>query len=365
MYRLLSSLNILIIYFTFLLFALLIPSAPFDKIKTKVKWINSSGGIEIISPSVIRSTKPPLKFYKAMIEGGGITIDISLTSNKINQTGPARIISYSYGNNLRNFTLGQQGEDLIFRLRTNNSNFNGLPEIVAKNVFSELNHLRIIITYDFTEYRIYINGNLLLSGERIGDFSNWDPSYFYMLGNEISSDRAWLGKIYKIAIYNQPVNLEMTNDMDNTEDIKHLSNKDLVSLYVFNEGTGKIIRDTSEMKYTGDLDIPKTIYYGVTPQKTFLSPLVFNNFKDLSINIIIFIPLGIFLYLNISKFNISIPRLFFFVFISGVLFSLTIESLQAFLITRNSSTTDVLTNSFGMILGILAAIKIDNNDSSK
>lgn len=360
MYRFFSSLDLLFLYVMFLLFVLLMPSVSFDRVKTQVKWLNFSGGIEIISSAVIRSTQPPLKFHNAMIEGGGITIDIRLTSNKIHQTGPARIISYSYGNNLRNFTLGQQGKDLIFRLRTSSSNFNGLPNIVAKNVFSELKSLRITITYDFSEYRIYMNGNLLLSGKRIGDFSSWDSSYFFMLANEFSSDRAWLGKIHKIAIYNQPVNQKMVHDIDNLANKKNFARKGLVSLYLFNEGAGSIIHDTSKLKSTGDLDIQKTIYYGLIPQYNFLSPLVFNNFKDIFINILLFVPLGLLCYVNISKFKISILRSFVFVFISGVLFSLMIELLQVFLVTRHSSLTDVLTNSLGMIIGILAALKINN-----
>ncbi|MFP6762287.1 MAG: hypothetical protein VB858_01675, partial [Planctomycetaceae bacterium] len=59
-----------------------------------------------------------------------LSLEITLMTDRKKQRGPARIVSFSTDTNSRNFTLGQDGEDLILRLRTRRNNANGTnPEI--------------------------------------------------------------------------------------------------------------------------------------------------------------------------------------------------------------------------------------------
>lgn len=66
-----------------------------------------------------------------------------------NQQGPARIVSNSVSPLLRNFTIGQQGADLVFRLRTPATGVNGFPlETIVPGAFSNEKPRDILITYD-------------------------------------------------------------------------------------------------------------------------------------------------------------------------------------------------------------------------
>ncbi len=74
------------------------------------------------------------------------------------QTGPARIISLSEDGYHRNFTLGQEGTDLVFRLRTPITGENGTkPEIIVPDIFVDTKLHSLIVTYNGSELRFYID----------------------------------------------------------------------------------------------------------------------------------------------------------------------------------------------------------------
>lgn len=327
-----------------------------------MRWL-SYNGIKVSTASVIRSTEPPEKLYKAMIEGEGLTLHAWVTIDNDQQTGPARIISYSYGAGLRNFTLGQNNRDLIFRLRTTGSNLNGIPEIAVKDVFIEPTPLHLSITYDFFQYAVYVNGNLWARGNYSENFSNWDPSYFLTIANEFSSDRPWLGTIHKVAIFNHPQSHnEIIKIYKNgiyaglqIEGQKFTDQENLIVLYLFNEETGNIIHDVSGHTPAADLSIPSTISIGKIPDQTFLAPLAFTSFKDIIVNIILFIPFGFLLHNIVKKHTPSSSQTFCIVLLAAITLTFSIESLQTLIETRSSAMTDIITNSMGALVGIFIA----------
>jgi hypothetical protein len=61
--------------------------------------------------------------------------------------------------NLRNFTLGQVGQDLVVRLRTPVTGENGVhPELRVPSVFAVPKPIQVIITYDAMNLFVYIDG---------------------------------------------------------------------------------------------------------------------------------------------------------------------------------------------------------------
>jgi hypothetical protein len=101
----------------------------------------------------------PGNLTKQLITSSQFTLGATISSDSGSQSGPARIISLSADAVRRNFTLGQQGEDLIVRLRTPLTGPNGVnPSLRVPSVFSTPEGRHIVITYNGTNLHVYIDG---------------------------------------------------------------------------------------------------------------------------------------------------------------------------------------------------------------
>jgi glycopeptide antibiotics resistance protein len=86
------------------------------------------------------------------------SIIATVATNDLEQTGPARIISFSSDPLQCNFTIGQARHNLIFRLRTPLTGYQGTqPEIVIPNVFTNLLPHRLLFTYANSVVEIYVD----------------------------------------------------------------------------------------------------------------------------------------------------------------------------------------------------------------
>ena len=122
-----------------------------------------------------------------------------MTNNK-KQSGPARIVSFSRDSNERNFTLGQDGDKLILRLRTERNDKNGTnPQVtLGKIVIGEPMH--VVVSYRDGQLLCCVNGKpVKKTGELQGDFHNWEPMAL-ILGDEVNGGRDWQGSIERLAI---------------------------------------------------------------------------------------------------------------------------------------------------------------------
>ena len=105
------------------------------------------------------ATNPPIKLISQRVkETSQFTIVATIATSKTEQIGPARIISQSQDNRLRNFSLSQHHSDLSFRLRTPITGKNGTtPEFIIPKVFSDTQPHNIIVSYDGSQVKFYID----------------------------------------------------------------------------------------------------------------------------------------------------------------------------------------------------------------
>jgi glycopeptide antibiotics resistance protein len=124
-----------------------------------VRWHHSAKGIEIIKPAIVRSSKPATKLIQAARASNELSIEVWLTTGQTMQTGPARIVSFSADTGARNFTLGQDGSVVEFRLRTPISGRNGTPLAVkSTDKISGLEKSHLVATYKNGVETLYLNG---------------------------------------------------------------------------------------------------------------------------------------------------------------------------------------------------------------
>lgn len=83
------------------------------------------------------------------------TIFLTLQTADLYQSGPARIMSISADTARRNLMLGQQGQDLIIRIRTPLTGENGaVPELRFPDVFTNLGMHTIVVSYDGSQVHL-------------------------------------------------------------------------------------------------------------------------------------------------------------------------------------------------------------------
>lgn len=114
-----------------------------------------------------------------------------------NQKGPARILTISRDHYHSNLTIGQEGPDLIIRLRRDTSSALGVPPFVVPRVFDSLIQQSLEVAIDRNTLTVRVNGKRALS-QKLADnpFSFWDAKYSLALGNEHTWQRPWIGEIY-------------------------------------------------------------------------------------------------------------------------------------------------------------------------
>jgi len=141
-------------------------------------------------------------------KSGELTIEATLVASSVNQGGPARIISFSSGSSSRNFTLGQEGANLVFRLRTPATDDNGMSREVELGQIEADRPTHVLIRYRDRQLEAFIDGKMSLSTDAIqGSFENWTEQGL-IFGDEVGGGRNWAGELEGIAIYSRFLNDE-------------------------------------------------------------------------------------------------------------------------------------------------------------
>ncbi|MEX0653785.1 MAG: LamG-like jellyroll fold domain-containing protein [Phycisphaeraceae bacterium] len=139
----------------------------------------------------------------ALRETNELTLEATIQPDHADQHGPARIVTFSSTTTSRNFTLGQEGSDLVMRLRTPATGDNAVsPQVTLCTLaLDKPNH--ILVTYQPGRLVCYRNGEKVMETDRIKrGFDNWDEQHL-LFGDEFRPGRAWQGTLEGVAIYNR------------------------------------------------------------------------------------------------------------------------------------------------------------------
>ena len=172
-----------------------------------ISWI-ADGGLSIDVETIAISDAPATKVIEACMASDAITVEVWHKPANDTQGGPARMVSISIDSGNRNISFMQNAGDHHIRLRTTDSGNNGWPDGVVQAPTIRIDRmLRGIYSRDANENAaLYVDGQEVAAGKITGNFSNWDPTYKIMLGNEelaVNTNRNFLGEIYYVAIYSE------------------------------------------------------------------------------------------------------------------------------------------------------------------
>jgi len=229
------------------------------------------------------------------------------------QTGPARIVGLSATTSRRNFLVGQEGSDLLIRLRRDGSDENGLPGFMVAGVFAGCQSRHLALSVIDQRLLLTIDGVTKID-QRVGALTGWDPTMPLLLGNESNWNRGWSGQLDNLALALNGKN--QTGGLQNAERVE--------GVWLASEQLQR-------------LSVASFLPFMVNTLAVWLDNLI---------NVLGFLPLGLVLAAGWGS-GLGWAKAGAW----AAVLSLTIELGQLGFVGRIVSTTDLVTNTTGGMLG--------------
>ncbi len=176
-----------------------------------VTWVGG-WGINVRTGMAKAQTTASRKFHQLITATGEYSVEAWVVPGNVTQED-ARIVSYSGSTTARNFTMGQTMYNYDFFARSSKTGANGTPQLSTadadERLQASLQH--VVMTFDpVNGRRIYVNGEFTgdLDGAGGGTLGDWDNSFAFVLGNEVSNNRQWTGVIRLVAVHNRALTLQ-------------------------------------------------------------------------------------------------------------------------------------------------------------
>jgi hypothetical protein len=343
----------------FVLFGILVAGLwPFHAPRNEVSWLTDRNGLFFGKYGSIVSAGS-FKADPAQANGSR-SLEILLEPRRVDSSGTI-LAFYWPENRIVPFSLHQSLGDLVLQRPSDDPSHPEEVRVYVDDVFSQQKLVLVTISSSEAGTTVYADGAVV---KRTGNFrlSSQDLTGTLIVGNSPVRREDWSGQLAGLAVYDR----ELTKD----EVAEHYENwtkgkranlagsEAALALYLFNEGNGSVVHD--QVTPATDLLIPKRFF--VFDQLFLERPWdEFRNdqdyWKNNGINAFGFIPLGFFFYAYFSSVRRT-KRALAITIAFGFAISLTIEVLQAWLPTRDSGMTDLITNTLGTVLGAILCVLI-------
>jgi VanZ like family/Concanavalin A-like lectin/glucanases superfamily len=326
---------------------------PFHAPRNEVVWLRNATGIRfgergsVVSEGEFKNV--------ASSADDSCSIEIWLQPDRVRTSGT--ILGFFRSEDRSTpFTLRQSLGDLTLESETLRPLLGASRnKIYLDDVLSEPKLVMVTLTSNQAGISVYLDGTLRMSLAKFR-FSSHDLTGRLVLGNSPITTHEWSGQIRGLAIYNRTLaagEVSQHNVSWAKGDINDLAaGGQALAVYAFNEQAGNLIHNRVDS--STDLLIPDRFF-------VLHAPLLerpwreFSNdwgyWQDVIVNVGGFIPFGLLFYAYFlldrrSQYPAAIAILI------GFLTSLTIEVSQAFLPTRDSGMTDLITNTLGTAIGV-------------
>src|SRR3984957_823528 len=327
---------------------------PFHAPQNQVSWLGQRNGLSfgkygsIVSAGIFKTPERPAD--------GSCSLEIWLEPARVRSSGTIlafylpenQVIPFAMRRSLGDLVLQRPGPDSSHRRKK--------VKVYIDDVFGRQQPVLVSISSGQSGTTVYADGVLV---RKVSTFrlSSADFNGRLIAGNSPVTTDNWSGQLRGLAIYDRELTAdEVSNhfaDWTRGSPVDLAGDSHTIALYRFDENGGRVAHNRIDT--ATDLLIPERFF--LLHQKFLERPWDeyrpdWNYWKDVGINIAGFIPLGFFFctyfwLVQRLKYPTSLT------IAMGFLVSLTIEVLQAFLPTRNSGMTDLITNTFGTAVGVI------------
>jgi hypothetical protein len=324
---------------------------PFHAPGNEVNWLASENGVRfgrngtILSRGEFQTKGSPEPSY---------TLEICLAPASDRHWHS--ILAFYSKQNHYGFNFGQTGHDLFLVRHTLDQQGLWRIAVYVGDVFRKDKTLFVTIAAGPLGTEVYVDGALARVFPQFRATAH-DIGGELVIGTSPVGDAGWPGELRRLSIYERKLAPEEI--VRNYTAWSHNGGLDsdnvqaAAALYTFDERSGDTVHN--RLKLGPDLHIPG--HYMI-----FDKPLLLPAWKEYSgdrgywdsmvLNIVGFVPLGFFLFAYLSLSSIFKKPLLITILLGGAL-SLTVEILQAYLPTRDSGTTDIITNTLGTVIGVM------------
>ena len=169
-----------------------------------VTW--SANHLSVNAATALSTVSAATKVVTRAQASGELSVEAWIKPANTTQSGPARIVTMSVDPYYRNFLLGQSRDTYVVRFRADGEPDwdNGMPEVITTigTATAALTHVVLTHKSDGAEV-LYVDGVENTTFMRMSGLTQWDATYPIIVANEATNDRAWLGELHLIAVYDQ------------------------------------------------------------------------------------------------------------------------------------------------------------------
>lgn len=332
---------------------------PFHTPRNDVNWLSQRNGLLFGKYGSIVSAGP-FKARQSQADGS-CSIEIWLEPRRVKASGTilafywpeSRAIPFALRQSLGDLELLRSDDD---PLHPRPSHPSKRVAVYVDDVFSHQKAVLVTISSAQSGTTIYADGVSVKKAPNFR-FSAQQLTGQFIIGNAPTTTDNWSGQLSGLALYDHELAADEVSRhyeywMKNKQ-ARLADSRGVAALYLFNEGNGNVVHN--EVDPATDLLIPERFFvlheqFLERPWNEYRQD--WHYWKNVGINVAGFVPLGFFFYSYFSLLRRT-EHPAAVTIVLGFAVSLTIEVLQAFLPTRDSGMTDLITNTLGTALGVM------------
>lgn len=325
---------------------------PFQHPRNAVTWLPNRNGLHFGKYGTIWSASPFAA--PSAQQQSSCSLEMWLRPDVTNASGT--ILAFYAPANPLQLTVHQYHTLLILQ-RGERDDARHTQVIGIKDALHSEKAAFITVTSGPQKTLIYVDGRPIRTfpAFRMGD----DCAGRLIFGTSPEVDNSWAGDLRGLAIYRRELTAAEVLQNFQAWTVRGRpeisGDENPLAVYMFDEHRGSVIHNAANGGI--NLNIPDRFSL---MHEQFLKPFwrefkpTQNYLEDILVNIVGFIPLGVVFFAYWSAVRPMKHPVFATVTL-GLAVSLTIEVLQSFLPTRDSGTTDLITNTLGTYLGVRLA----------
>lgn len=296
--------------------------------------------LNFLSRSLVASDPGPSTLNSSAFQEGRFSVDLEVTP-QTTEIRQGRILAFSRHTGFQNWIVAQNNADLLIRHRGRTC--------VFENVFEAFTPIRLVLVFTFDGVSMYSTEQKVRFRSWEGSDHGWDSNSRFVLGNEVTGDRPWLGELIRLRLFrfelnNDAVSMLLAGAEANPTQLGsslHLVTVSGKSATLLGEQGGRV--ELSIYTWPGSLKLRRlvSLEYLLETTKT----------VDVILNVLIGIPLGIFVAF-LFKRRSPLPSVATAVALQ-LCVSCIAEAGQFFSYDRFTSLLDIATNTGGAAFGAM------------